>query len=63
MRLLADIHPFVEPGDSLALFEWAFCEDTVIRAEACFPVSAALYTRSIMQMKFGCALPMIFWLS
>ena len=63
MRLLADIHPFVELGDSLTLFEWAFREDTTIRAEACFPGSAALYTRSIMQMKFGRALPMIFWLS
>jgi hypothetical protein len=38
---LQDIHPFVELGDSLTLFEWAFREDTMIRAEACFLVSAA----------------------
>ena len=41
MRLLADIHPFVELGDSLTPFEWAFREDTMIRAETCFLVSAA----------------------
>jgi hypothetical protein len=40
VRLLADIHPFVELGDWLTLFEWAFREDTRIRAEACFLVSA-----------------------
>ena len=39
-RLLADIHPFVELGDWLTLFEWAFREDTRIRAEACFLVSS-----------------------
>lgn len=39
-RLLADIHPFVELGDWLTLFEWAFREDTRIRREACFLVSS-----------------------
>jgi len=60
-RLLADIHPFVELGDWLTLFEWAFREDTRIRAEACFLVSSNFVYVLEMPMKFGHALPVIFW--